>query len=52
MLLVERIQQKEKLCGYYLQLEKYYTCCIERRKHIHYNPASARLASGLLVFNA
>ena len=43
-------------CGYYLhhtpmQLEKYYTCYIERRWHMPYNPASARLAAGLSVFN-
>ena len=35
-----------------MQLEKYYTCYIERRLHIHYNPASARLTIGLLMFNA
>ena len=42
-------------CGYYLhmtdhtsmQLEKYYTCCIESRWHIPYNLTSARLATGL-----
>ena len=42
-------------CGYYLhmtdytsmQLEKYYTCCIKRIWHIPYNPASAKLATGL-----
>ena len=42
-------------CGYYLhmtdntpmQLETYYTCCKERRWHIPYNLASARLATGL-----
>ena len=47
-------------CGYYLhmtdhtpmQLEKDYTCYIERRWHTHYKPVSARLAKGLLVFNA
>ena len=32
-----------------MQLEKYYTCYIERRLHIPYNPASERLATGLLV---
>ena len=35
-----------------MQLEKYYTCYIERRLHIPYNPASARLTIGLLMFNA
>ena len=35
-----------------MQLEKYYTCCIERRWYIPYNPSSARLATGLFVFNA
>ena len=35
-----------------MQLKKYYTCYIERRLHIHYNPASARLTIGLLMFNA
>ena len=35
-----------------MQLEKYYTCYIERRLHIPYNPASARLTTGLLMFNA
>ena len=30
-----------------MQLEKYYTYCIERRWHIPYNLASARLATGL-----
>ena len=46
----------EEGCGSYLhmtdhtpmQLEKHYTCCIERRWHILYNPTSA----GLLVSNA
>ena len=32
-----------------MQLEKYYTCCIEKRWHVSYNPASARLPTGLLV---
>ena len=32
-----------------MQLEKYYTCYIERRLHIPYNPASARLTTGLLI---
>ena len=36
----------------HMQLEKYYTCYIERRLHIPYNPASARLTIGLLMFNA
>ena len=36
----------------HMQLEKYYTCYIERRVHIPYNPASARLTIGLLMFNA
>ena len=35
-----------------MQLEKYYTCYIERRLHISYNPASARLTTGLLMLNA
>ena len=35
-----------------MQLEKYYTCYIERRLHIPYNPASARLTTGLLILNA
>ena len=35
-----------------MQLEKYYTCYIERRLHIPYNLASARLTTGLLMFNA
>ena len=35
-----------------MQLEKYYTCYIERRLNIPYNPASARLTTGLLMFNA
>ena len=35
-----------------MQLEKYYTCYIERRLHILFNPASARLTIGLLMFNA
>ena len=35
-----------------MQLEKYNTCYIERRLHIPYNPASARLTTGLLMFNA
>ena len=35
-----------------MQLEKYYTCYIEWRLHIPYNPASARLTIGLLMFNA
>ena len=29
-----------------IQLEKYYTCYIERRLHIPYNPASVRLTTG------
>ena len=32
-----------------MQLEKYYTCYIERRLHIPYNPASARLTTGSLI---
>ena len=36
----------------HMQLEKYYTCYIERRLHIPYNPTSARLTRGLLMFNA
>ena len=36
----------------HMQLEKYYTCNIKRRLHTHYNPASARLTIGLLMFNA
>ena len=32
-----------------MQLEKYYTCYIESRLHIPYNPASARLTTGLLI---
>ena len=35
-----------------MQLEKYYTCYIERKLHIPYNPASARLTRGPLMFNA
>ena len=35
-----------------MQLEKYYTYCIERGLHINYNPASARLTTGLLMLNA
>ena len=35
-----------------MQLEKYYTCYIKRRLHIPYNPASARLTTGLLMLNA
>ena len=35
-----------------MQLEKYYTCSIESRLHIPYNPASARLTTGLLILNA
>ena len=35
-----------------MQLEKYYTCYIERRWHIPYHPASARLTTDLLEFNA
>ena len=35
-----------------MQLQKYYSCYIERRLHIHYNPASARLTIGLLMLNA
>ena len=35
-----------------MQLEKYYTCYIERRLHIPCNPASAKLTRGLLMFNA
>ena len=35
-----------------MQLQKYYTCYIERRLHIPYNSASARLTTGLLMFNA
>ena len=35
-----------------MQLEKYYTCYIERRLHIPYNPATASLTTGLLMFNA
>ena len=35
-----------------MQLQKYYTCYIERRLRIHYNPATARLTIGLLMFNA
>ena len=35
-----------------MQLEKYYTCCIERRWQIPYNPPSARLVTDLLVSNA
>ena len=35
-----------------MQLEKYYTCYIERRLHIPYNPTSARLTTGLLMLNA
>ena len=34
-----------------MQLEKYYTYYIERRLHILYNPASAKLTIGLLMFN-
>ena len=34
-----------------MHLEKYYTCYIERRLHIPYNPSSARLIIGLLMFN-
>ena len=30
----------------------YYTCYIERKLHIPYNPASARFTIGLLMFNA
>ena len=33
-----------------MQLEKYYTCYIEKRIHIPYNHASARLTTGLLMF--
>ena len=32
-----------------MQLEKYYTCYIEGRLHIPYNPASARLTTDRLV---
>ena len=35
-----------------MQLEKYYTCYIESGLHIPYNPASARLTTGLLILNA
>ena len=35
-----------------MQLEKYYTCYIKRTLHIPYNPASARLTTGLLMLNA
>ena len=35
-----------------MHLEKYYTCYIERRLHIPYNPASARLTTGLLMLIA
>ena len=31
-----------------MQLEKYYTCNIERRLHIPYNPASAKLPTRLV----
>ena len=52
------IMHTKEVCGYYLhmtdhtpmQLEKYYTCCIEGiegRWHIPYNPTSARLATDL-----
>ena len=34
----------------HMQLEKYYTCYIERRLHISYNPASARLTIGHVNF--
>ena len=33
-------------------LVKYYTCYIERRLYIPYNPASARLTTYLLMLNA
>ena len=35
-----------------MQLEKYYTCYIEKRLHIPYNPASARLSTGSLRPNS
>ena len=35
-----------------MQLEKYYACYIERRLCIPYNPAYARLTTGLLMFYA
>ena len=32
-----------------MQLEKYYTCYIEKILHIPYNSASARLTRGLII---